>query len=287
MANSRALVRRDTLLAPRLSGWVWFGAGGAQVASPRVVSRQVASPQVSRKMSHFDGCETRFKPLVAALETGTVDGLLEGVTSQHAKNNRQAGIHLRELQAARGFRADIIVMRSFAAKNAADSDERVIAARCGKLLGGQRQFERARHVNDVDALVVCACAVQRIQCGGEQAFGDEAIEAADHEAETQSGGGEFAMDSIGLRFIGHIRGDGGHLPLNCAARFSRKALVPSRISSVAQERPKRVASRKSPSSWGISTPRSMASMAYFTASGALAMIFLAMASAAGKSSAGS
>src|SRR6266567_1370657 len=69
-------------------------------------------------------------------------------------------------------------------------------------------------------------------------------------------------------------------PLNCGGLFSRNAFVPSRMSSVAHASPKSVASRKSPSSCGISTPRSIASMAYFTASGPLAMIFLAIASAA-------
>ena len=56
-------------------------------------------------------------------------------------------------------------------------------------------------------------------------------------------------------------------------------VVPSLISSVAQHSPNSVASRKNPSSCGISMPCSIASIAYCTASGAFAVIFFASASA--------
>src|SRR5208282_2757492 len=76
-----------------------------------------------------------------------------------------------------------------------------------------------------------------------------------------------------------------HFPLNCAGRFPRNAVVPSFLSSVAQQIPKSVASRYSPSASVISMPLLTASMAYCTASGAFAMIFAAIASARGISSA--
>src|ERR1700739_3649664 len=105
MANSRALLRSDTLLSPWPSGRGRLWAGGAQLA---------------RKLRHLDGGKASFETLVTALQSRAVNGLLEGVASQHAKDNGQAAIHLRELQAARGFRADVIVVRGFAPQDTAD-----------------------------------------------------------------------------------------------------------------------------------------------------------------------
>src|SRR5258708_5589798 len=81
-------------------------------------------------------------------------------------------------------------------------------------------------------------------------------------------------------------GQPNYLPLNCAARFSRNAVVPSFLSSVAQAAPNSTASRYSPSASVISKPLFTASIVYCTASGALAMIFAAIASAREINSAG-
>src|SRR5579863_9079143 len=71
-----------------------------------------------------------------------------------------------------------------------------------------------------------------------------------------------------------------YFPVNFAGRFSRKARVPSFMSAVVQQRPKSVASSNWPCPAVISMPWLTASIANFTASGALAMIFRASASAA-------
>src|SRR5258708_28993008 len=55
-------------------------------------------------MSHFDGSEPRFESLVPALEPGAVDGLLQRVAGQHAKQDWQAAVHLRQLQSACSLR---------------------------------------------------------------------------------------------------------------------------------------------------------------------------------------
>src|SRR5215467_1667141 len=107
MANSRDLVRRDTLLAPPRFGRSSRG-------SSRSRSR-FGPTQLARKLRHFDGGQARFESFVPALKTGAVDGLLECVAGQHAKNNGEAGIHLRELKAARGFGTNVIIVHSFAA----------------------------------------------------------------------------------------------------------------------------------------------------------------------------
>src|SRR6266849_8966670 len=86
IANSRDFVRRDTLLAPRLSS---------------VCQVRMRGAKLSRQLCHFDGGEARFESLVAAFEPRAVDGLLQRVARQHTENNRQATVHLRELQSAR------------------------------------------------------------------------------------------------------------------------------------------------------------------------------------------
>src|SRR5262249_10350885 len=97
MANSRDLVRSDTLFAPHFSG------GGGRGAA-----------ELARQLRHFDSAEPGFKPFVAALQARTVNGLFQSVAGEYAKHDGDASVHLRELQAAGGFRADVIVMRGFA-----------------------------------------------------------------------------------------------------------------------------------------------------------------------------
>ena len=86
-------------------------------------------------------------------------------------------------------------------------------------------------------------------------------------------------------FAGFSSGRHGLMTVNFAGRFSRKARVPSFISAVVQQRPKKAASRNCPSAEDISIPWLTASSANFMASGALAMIFCANFSAAASSSA--
>src|SRR5260370_13375371 len=131
IANSRDFVRRDTLLAPRLSGGCRFRMRGAKL---------------SRQLRHFDGGQARFEPLVSALEPGAVDGLLQRVARQHTKHDWQAAVHLRKLQSARGFRTNIIIVRRFAAEHAADGHQRIAFPRRRQFFSSQRPFEPSRHV---------------------------------------------------------------------------------------------------------------------------------------------
>src|SRR5271169_4914885 len=113
MANSRDFVRRDKLFAPRLSSRARPSLGRSQLA---------------RKLRHFNGAEPRLKSLVPALQAGAIDSLLQRVASQHAKNDGQPAVDLRELQPPRRFRADVIVVSRLATQNAPNRDERVVAA---------------------------------------------------------------------------------------------------------------------------------------------------------------
>src|SRR5260370_9245044 len=88
MANSRDLVRReDMLFMPRLSRWRSFGCDGGRFSAR----------ELSRKLSHFDGGKACFKTLVAALATGSVDGLLQRVPGHNPKDMGAPRFPLRAL----------------------------------------------------------------------------------------------------------------------------------------------------------------------------------------------
>src|SRR6266576_3699737 len=91
IANSRDFVRRDTLLAPRLSRGIQYGTSSAKLA---------------RQLCHFDRGESRFESLVPALQPGAVNGLLQRFARDHAKYDGQAAVHLRELQSSCRLRAN-------------------------------------------------------------------------------------------------------------------------------------------------------------------------------------
>src|SRR6266702_984568 len=57
---------------------------------------RISAAKLAGQLSHFDGRQPRLKSLVAALESRTVDGLLQCVAGQHAKYDWQAAVHLRE-----------------------------------------------------------------------------------------------------------------------------------------------------------------------------------------------
>src|SRR5690348_7420967 len=98
MANSRDFLRRDMLPVARLSGG----------SSSRCRGVGFFAGELSREVGHFDGGETGFKAFVAAFEAGAVDGLLDSVTGQHTENDGEAGVHLCELQTARGFGTNVV-----------------------------------------------------------------------------------------------------------------------------------------------------------------------------------
>src|SRR5882762_338350 len=185
MANSRDLVRREGMLfTSRFLRRESFGSGGGRFPGDKL----------ARKLGHLDGGETGFKSFVAAFEAGAINGLFESVAGQHTENYRKAGVHLRELQTACGFRANIIVVCGFAAQDAADGDEGIISTGGSKFFRGQRKFESAGNVDDIDVFVFRASATESVDGSRQQTIGNEAVEAAHHDAEAQTDGSQFAIN---------------------------------------------------------------------------------------------
>ena len=87
---------------------------------------------------------------VAGFQAGAVDGLFERVAGQDAESHRHAGIELRELNAARGFRCDVIVVGGLATQDAADADDRIEATGRGKFFRRQRNLKRAGNANNLN-----------------------------------------------------------------------------------------------------------------------------------------
>src|ERR1700676_2648543 len=102
------------------------------------MGRSLRALELSRELGHFYGGETCLKTFVAALESGAIDGLLEGVACEHTENDGQTGVHLRELQSPRGFGANVIVVSRLAAQDATNSDERIETAGGGQLFCRER-----------------------------------------------------------------------------------------------------------------------------------------------------
>ena len=129
--DARRILLRHFPFEKHLQGELAGFSAECHLAAPRLAAAGCAARllrKLARELRHFDRGEPRFVAFIAALQSRAVDGLLERVAGEHAKNHRHAGIELRELNAARRFRRDVIEVRGFAAQDAADADHGVEAA---------------------------------------------------------------------------------------------------------------------------------------------------------------
>ena len=169
-------------------------------------------------MRHLDCAHSGVVALVAGFQARAVDGLFERVASENAERHRDAGVELRDLNSASGFRANIVVVRSFAAQDAADADDRIDAAGGCEFFCRKRDFERARDAHDFDLFFVGACLFERFKRAGEQAVGDEIIELADDNTDAQSGCAQLAASHLWFR----------HRLTRCASSFLRSSAIGQR-----------------------------------------------------------
>src|SRR5258708_23915437 len=129
MANSRDFVRRDTLLAPRLSCICRIRMRGTKLA---------------RQLRHFDGREPRFESLVPTFESRAGNGLIERIAREHTEDDRQVAVHLRRLQSACCFRTNVIIVRRFATQHASDLYQRIVLTLRRMLVSRQLQYSLSR-----------------------------------------------------------------------------------------------------------------------------------------------
>ena len=85
------------------------------------------APSLRRRLTISIAAAGRFKSLVAGLDAGAVERLLQRFAGKHAKAVGNAGLLLRLPDAARHFVVDGLVVRRFAAQQAAERDDGIDA----------------------------------------------------------------------------------------------------------------------------------------------------------------
>ena len=108
------------------------------------VKRGPPSAQLAAQADHLDGRGGGLKALVAGLDAGAVERLLQRFAGEHAKAVGNAGLLLRLADAARDFVVDGLVVRGFAAQQAAESDDGVDAALVGARRAPRRESPMRR-----------------------------------------------------------------------------------------------------------------------------------------------
>ena len=109
------------------------------------------------------------------------------------------------------------------------ASNRPVSARRSRRL---RQLERAGHADHLDIVVARAGFDQRRQRAVAQRLGDRVVEPGEDNRESIAGG---ASKRARVGVLPSLR---TYFPLNSGLRFSRKARVPSRMSSVLATSPK-------------------------------------------------
>ena len=206
---------------------------------------------------HLDGRGRRLPALVVAAGPGPrlACAGVSVVSTPNAIGTpvSPAAVH----DAVRDRRRDVFEVRRLAADHAAEADDRVEApglgrARAPPAEARTRPAPRTPRRPSAPRPPPSAPPAR----ASRSAVGDRLVEARHDEREAEAGGaGKRRRRRRGIS-VTH----GATVPLNSALRFSRKALVPSRMSSVLDTRPNSVASNTCASGNGISSPLLTASM---------------------------
>src|SRR5207244_1157723 len=177
--------------------------------------------------------------------------------------------------ALRGRPGDVLEVHRLPLDQTSEADDCVETARLGRPLRRQRNLEGAGDVDDINLVIADRRGRERLARAGQQSRRHLFIEAGDDNGEAQAGSGLRTGDFHGFPCARTVDPrlqsrlvPGAYRPLNSGFRFSRKALVPSRMSSVDATSPNNVASRNCPLSKETSRPRLTASMMYCIAIGA-------------------
>ena len=147
-------------------------------------------------------------------------------------------------------------MRSRAANEAAETDDRIVPAAFSRVLGGDRNLEGARHTHHGHVARIDVRRRERRDRAFQQPLGDEVVVFRHDDGEAEPGAGLCAFNHDHRS----VEASRAYLPLNSALRFSRNARMPSRMSSVEATSPNSVASNTHASANGISRPLLIALM---------------------------
>src|SRR5690606_40348289 len=118
--------------------------------------------QLRQQTDHFQGRQRSFGTLVTRLGAGTFDGLFDGVDGQYAEGDRHTVFHGDLGQALGALAGDVFEVRSTAADDRAEGDDRGIFATLSDLLGHQRNLEGTRRTDDGDVALANTVANQGV-----------------------------------------------------------------------------------------------------------------------------
>src|SRR5580704_7750531 len=264
--------------------------------------------------SHLYRRQRRLKPLVSHLQPSAINSLLQVLARKHPKSMWNTSLLRRLPNPPRDFVNDHVIMRRIPAQQTTKTNNRVILPCLRDCPRRQRNLTRPWYPHQINIFPDSARAHQPIDGAKQKPLSNKSIEPRNHDSKALAQSAKRALERGKTRprkrlhheilLVFRLRDSAPpwwtypvplcdpcgedfdfYFPLNTAARFSKKAAVPSFLSSVAQATPNKTASRYNPSLKVISTPLLTASIAYCTASGAFAIIFAAIASARGINSA--
>ncbi len=104
------------------------------------------------QVCHLHRRQRRFQSLVAHLQSGAVDSLLQVFAGENTEGVRHSGFLRGLADAAGDFVDDDVVVRGVAAQQAAQADDCIVFFGLGKGAGSGRNFERAGDADDFDVV---------------------------------------------------------------------------------------------------------------------------------------
>jgi hypothetical protein len=170
------------------------GGQAGPPSTPRTKTAAGPGLQFAAQADHLDGRHGGLEALVAGLDAGAVERLLQGFAGEHAKAVGNAGLLLRLADAARHFVVDGLVVGGFAAQQAAQRHNGVHLAQVGQGARRRGNLPCAGNANHFNVGPLCAAAQQRVERAFQQPLGDHRIPAGDDDGKLHARGGEIAFD---------------------------------------------------------------------------------------------
>ena len=140
------------------------------------------------QIRHLHRRQRRLESLVAHLQPGTVDRLLQRVAGKDTERMRHSCLLRRLPDPARDYVDDYVEVGCVSAQKAAEADDSVVLLGFSKCARGQGDFEGARDADDLDVFLFRPGTNESIVCAAKQAVGDEFVESRDDDSETKPRG---------------------------------------------------------------------------------------------------
>jgi hypothetical protein len=161
-----------------------------------------------RQRSHLNRRLGGFESLVAHLQSGAVDRLLQIFAGEDAERVWHPGFLRGLSDAARDLVDDNVVVGGVSAQQATDANDGIVFPCFRKSAGGRRDFKRTGHTNDMDIFLYRAGAQQSVVGALQQSLRDEGIEARDDNRKALAQGAEPTLQGGELRFRRKLSGRG-------------------------------------------------------------------------------